>query len=42
MLEYKNLEDQESEIQVYVKQAKVLILAFTAALATLLVKAFTK
>ena len=38
----QNLEDQESEIQVYVKQAKVLILAFTAALATLLVKAFTK
>jgi hypothetical protein len=38
----QGLEEQESEIQVYVKQAKVLILAFTAALATLLVKAFTK
>lgn len=38
----QNLEEQESEIQVYIKQAKVLILAFTAALATLIVKAFTK
>jgi hypothetical protein len=38
----QNLEDQEGEIQVYIKQAKVLIVAFIAALATLLVKAFTK
>jgi chromosome segregation ATPase len=38
----QNLEEQESEMQVYVKQGKVLILAFTAALATLIVKAFTK
>ena len=38
----QNLEDQEGEMQVYIKQAKVLIVAFIAALATLLVKAFTK
>jgi chromosome segregation ATPase len=38
----QSLEDQEGEIQVYIKQAKVLIVAFIAALATLLVKAFTK
>ena len=38
----QGLEDQEGEIQVYIKQAKVLIVAFIAALATLLVKAFTK
>jgi chromosome segregation ATPase len=38
----QNLEEQESEMQVYIKQAKVLIVAFIAALATLLVKAFTK
>ena len=38
----ENLEVQESEIQVYIKQAKVLVVAFAAALATLIVKAFTK
>jgi chromosome segregation ATPase len=38
----QNLEEQEGEMQVYIKQAKVLIVAFIAALATLLVKAFTK
>lgn len=38
----QNLEEQEGEMRVYVKQAKVLIVAFIAALATLLVKAFTK
>jgi hypothetical protein len=38
----QGLEDQEGEIQVYVRQAKVLIVAFTAALVTLLVKTFTK
>lgn len=38
----QNLENQESEIQVYIKQAKVLIVAFAAALATLIVKAFAK
>jgi chromosome segregation ATPase len=38
----QNLEEQESEMQVYIIQAKVLIVAFIAALATLLVKAFTK
>lgn len=37
-----SLEEQEGEMQVYIKQAKVLIVAFIAALATLLVKAFTK
>ncbi len=38
----QSLEEQEGEMQVYIKQAKVLIVAFIAALATLLVKAFTK
>lgn len=38
----ENLEVQESEIQVYIKQAKVLVVAFAAAMVTLIVKAFTK
>jgi hypothetical protein len=38
----QKLEEQESEIQVYIKQAKVLIVAFAAAMVTLIVKAFTK
>lgn len=38
----QGLEEHEGEIQVYIRQAKVLIVAFIAALATLLVKAFTK
>jgi hypothetical protein len=38
----ENLEEQEGEMKVYIKQAKVLIVTFVAALATLLVKAFTK
>lgn len=38
----QGLEEQDGEIQVYIKQAKVLIVAFIAALATLLIKAFTK
>ena len=38
----ESLEQQDGEIQVYIKQAKVLIIAFAAAIATLVVKAFTK
>ncbi len=36
----ESLEENESELKVYVKQAKVIAIAFTAALITLLFKAF--
>jgi len=36
----ESLEENESELKVYVKQAKVIAIAFTAALVTLLFKAF--
>jgi len=36
------LEDNYSELKVYIKQAKVIALAFTAALVTLLFKTFAK
>ena len=35
-----DLEDKDAELKVYVKQAKVIAVAFTAALITLLFKAF--
>jgi len=35
-----DLEDKDAELKVYVKQAKVIAIAFTAALVTLLFKAF--
>jgi hypothetical protein len=36
----ESLEENESELKVYIKQAKVIAIAFTAALITLLFKAF--
>jgi len=37
-----DLEDNDAELKVYIKQAKVIAVAFTAALVTLLFKAFSK
>ena len=37
-----DLEDNDAELKVYIKQAKVIAVAFTAALVTLLFKAFAK
>jgi hypothetical protein len=37
-----DLEENDAELKVYVKQAKVIAVAFTAALVTLLFKAFSK
>ena len=37
-----DLEDNDSELKVYIKQAKVIAIAFTAALVTLIFKAFSK
>ena len=37
-----DLEDKDAELKVYVKQAKVIAVAFTAALVTLIIKAFSK
>jgi hypothetical protein len=37
-----DLEENDAELKVYIKQAKVIAVAFTAALVTLLFKAFAK
>ena len=37
-----DLEDNDAELKVYIKQAKVIAVAFTASLVTLLFKAFAK
>lgn len=37
-----DLEDNNAELKVYVKQAKVIAIAFTAALITVIFKAFSK
>ena len=37
-----DLEDNDAELKVYIKQAKVIAIAFTAALVTLIFKAFSK
>lgn len=41
-LRVQNLEDDEAELKVYIKQAKVIAVAFTAALITLIFKTFSK